>query len=161
MQIIRYLTAIFGICVHLSDAFTNPIKTRDGSDPFMVFYEGMYYLTTTTWKNIAITASPAIEGLKTATPKVVWSDNTPSRCCNVWAPEMHKIDGRWYIYYTASPSGSDFVQRLRVYVLQGGAEGPLSAPYTFASQITPPNYSQGMLDAVTKTSSDTPRDYDS
>lgn len=29
------------------DAFTNPIKSTDGSDPFMVYHEGYYYLTST------------------------------------------------------------------------------------------------------------------
>ncbi|KXX78313.1 Extracellular exo-alpha-(1-_5)-L-arabinofuranosidase [Madurella mycetomatis] len=137
-----------GAWTSFAHAFTNPIKTRDGSDPFIVYYDGMYYLTSTTWSNIVITASPTIEGLKTASPQVVWTDRNAARCCNVWAPEMHKVAGRWYIYYTAGPDVNDFVQRQRVWVLQGGTGDPLSAAYSFVSQITPPNYSQGMLDAT-------------
>ena len=56
--------------------FTNPLKTRDGSDPFMVHYEGYYYLLATTWSNVQITRATTISGLKTATPTVVWSDST-------------------------------------------------------------------------------------
>ncbi|KAF2458948.1 glycosyl hydrolase [Lineolata rhizophorae] len=143
-------TLLFGtlvvVCVAFTYAFTNPIKTQNGSDPQMVWWDGMYYLTTTTWSDIQITAAPTIEGLKTATPRTVWTDNDPSRCCNVWAPEMHMIDGRWYIYYTAGPSGDDYTGNQRTWVIQGGTEDPLSSEYTFLSQVVPPNYQQGMLD---------------
>ncbi len=40
-------------------------------------------LTTTTWTNIQITRATTINGLKTATPKVIWQDSTSSRCCNL------------------------------------------------------------------------------
>lgn len=51
--------------------------------------------------NIFITTShiwQTINGLKTATPKVVWKDSTASRCCSLWAPEIHFVDGSWYMY---------------------------------------------------------------
>jgi GH43 family beta-xylosidase len=38
-----------------------------------------------------------MNGLKSAAPKVVWSDNTASRCCNLWAPEIHMSFGKWYM----------------------------------------------------------------
>ncbi|KAG9017218.1 hypothetical protein FRB90_001328 [Tulasnella sp. 427] len=82
--------------------FTNPIKNPNGSDPFMVYDGGYYYLLTTTWTNVQITRATTVTGLKTATPKVVWTDSTSTRCCNVWAPEIHKIDGKWWLYYTAN-----------------------------------------------------------
>ncbi|KAG9041906.1 hypothetical protein FS837_011578 [Tulasnella sp. UAMH 9824] len=49
-------------------SFTNPIKTTNGSEPFMVYDGGYYYLLTTTWGNIQITRAPTIAGLKTAPP---------------------------------------------------------------------------------------------
>lgn len=133
--------------VSSSDGFTNPIKSRDGSDPQMAWYDGMYYLTTTTWTDIRITAAPTIEGLKTATPKVVWTDSNSRRCCNVWAPEMHRLNGRWYIYYTAGARGDRYVENQRTWVIQGGTGTPLDE-YTFLGQVQPPNYSAGMLDSV-------------
>ncbi|KIO29051.1 glycoside hydrolase family 43 protein, partial [Tulasnella calospora MUT 4182] len=63
--------------------FTNPIKNPNGSDPFMVYDGGYYYLLTTTWTNVQITRATTVTGLKTATPKVVWTDSTSTRCCNV------------------------------------------------------------------------------
>lgn len=73
--------------------FQNPLKNPNGSDPFMTHINGFYYLTTTGWDHIEITRATTIAGLKTATPKRVWTDGTASRCCNMWAPELHQVDG--------------------------------------------------------------------
>ena len=147
MRLFQSLVAVIAV-LPFTNAFTNPIRAHSGSDPHMVFSDGLYYLMTTTWRNLTIAASPTLEGLKTAPQKVVWKDTNPQRCCNMWAPELHKVEGRWYIYYTAGQNTTDYVPTQRVWVLRGGSESPLSEEYTFAGQITPPNYDQGMLDAV-------------
>ena len=40
--------------VNAAVTFTNPIKAVDGSDPFMVYDNGYYYLMTTTWNNVQV-----------------------------------------------------------------------------------------------------------
>lgn len=61
----------------------------------MTYSDGYYYLMTTTWTNLQITRAKTLEGLKTGETRVVWADVNPSRCCNVWAPELHKIDNTY------------------------------------------------------------------
>ena len=61
----------------------------------MTYSDGYYYLMTTTWTNLQITRAKTLEGLKTGETRIVWSDETASRCCNVWAPELHKIDNTY------------------------------------------------------------------
>lgn len=73
--------------------FTNPLKNPNGSDPFIVHDSGFYYLTTTTWTNVQITRATTIAGLKTAAATTVYSSTTSTRCCNIWAPEIHKVNG--------------------------------------------------------------------
>ena len=75
---------------------------------------GYYYLLTTTWTNISVSRAQTLNGLKTAAKKVVYSTTTGSRCCNVWAPEAHYLNGIWYIYYTAGNSADLNGQRLHV-----------------------------------------------
>uniref|UniRef100_A0A0W0GCB1 Telomerase activating protein est1 n=1 Tax=Moniliophthora roreri TaxID=221103 RepID=A0A0W0GCB1_MONRR len=99
----------------------NPIKASDGSDPFMVYHEGYYYLTTTTWNNIQLTRATTIAGLKTATPKVIWTDSTSSR---------QSKEGSWYIYYTAGTSGTFDNQRL--HVLKGSSNTIWDSTWSYA-----------------------------
>ncbi|KAM0421245.1 hypothetical protein ACHAPT_010967 [Fusarium lateritium] len=144
------LLTLVGLWSCLASGFTNPIKT--GSDPHIAYHDGMYYLTSTTWTDVRITAASTIEGLKTAESHVIWSDRSnPSRACNFWAPEIHKVGDHWYVYFSASVCNADWgivLPSLRVYVLEGGTENPLSADYDISGPIVPPNYNAGMLDAT-------------
>ncbi len=94
------LTAFHGLASCAS--FSNPLKPRDGSDPHIVHADGHYYLMTTTWSNLQITRAKTLEGLKSGETKVVWTDSNPSRCCNVWAPELHFINST-YVFHDPPP----------------------------------------------------------
>lgn len=112
--------------------FTNPLKPENGADPFMVYVGGYYYLlNTASHGHIRMIRATTLEGLKSGATKDIWSDSTPSRCCNLWAPEIHEINGTWHMYYTASPNNSS---NQRPYVLKGGTT-PWD-DYTFLGQLS-------------------------
>lgn len=77
------LLALSAVSTTLAASFTNPLRAKDGSDPFIVYSgDGYYYLLTTEWTNIQVTRSKTLGGLKTGETRVVWQDTTASRCCN-------------------------------------------------------------------------------
>lgn len=81
-----------------SPTFTNPLWK--GADPWIVKHEGMYYTCRSVGRGIQVTQSRFITRREHS--KVVWQ--TPDEGWNrrfVWAPELHHIDGKWYIYYAA------------------------------------------------------------
>ncbi|KKK25318.1 glycosyl hydrolase, family 43 [Aspergillus ochraceoroseus] len=127
-------TALLGCLSVLPSAFgwTNPIRNPGGSDPFVAYSGGYYYLLTTSWTNVEIARSTTVAGLKTAAKKVVYSSTTASRCCNVWAPEVHYLGGKWYIYFTAG--NADNLDGQRLHVLSGGRT-PWD-DYTYTGQLT-------------------------
>ncbi|MEP7292734.1 MAG: family 43 glycosylhydrolase, partial [Chloroflexota bacterium] len=89
----------------------NPLNAGSGADPWLTYYEGNYYLATTTGSSIlTMRMSPTIAGLKTAAPRQIYYETDPTRCCNMWAPEFHLLEGEdglhWYFYYTAGTSGT-------------------------------------------------------
>ncbi|KAK2810403.1 hypothetical protein FQN50_002892 [Emmonsiellopsis sp. PD_5] len=133
MLFYRFLLLLLASAASLVSAgeYSNPLKDPNGSDPHIVYADGYYYLTTTTWTDIQLTRATTIEGLKTGESKVVWQDSDPSRCCSVWAPELHEWDGIWYLYYTAGNNANLDGQRSRV--LQGGAN-PFDA-YTYHGEL--------------------------
>ncbi|KAK0446780.1 Arabinanase/levansucrase/invertase [Armillaria borealis] len=129
-------------------AFKNPIKSSDGSDPFIVYSDGYYYLTTTTWTDIQITRGTTMQELKDATPKVVWSDSTSSRCCNVWAPEIwwYAAESSWFIYYTAGVSGTFDDQYL--HVLKGSSTSIWDSEWSYEGRISIPNRDYWSIDGT-------------
>ena len=121
--------------------FRNPLNTTQGSDPFMAYHEGNYYLMATTWSSeLVMKKAPTINGLKTAKPVVVWRGDNPSRCCNFWAPEFYLLDGpngkHWYLYFTAGPRGTD-TSNQRNFVLESQGTDPMG-PYTLKARIYDP-----------------------
>lgn len=115
----KFLTALLGFASLFigASAITNPIRNPGGSDPFLVYTGGYYYLLTTTWTDVEIARATTVEGLKTATKKSVYSTTTASMCCNVWSPEVHYLGSTWYIYFTAGDA--DDLAGQRLHVLEG------------------------------------------
>lgn len=114
--------------------FRNPLLP-DGADPWLTFYDGWYYLSTTAGAEIRLRRARRLEDLKTAPDQVVWSDTTPTRFRDLWAQEFSLLDGpdglHWYLYYTAS-DGED--SHHRMYVCESAGTDPLG-PYTFKAQL--------------------------
>ncbi len=97
-QIIIVLSLVFNIVN--AQTFSNPIS--DLADPHIVHYEGYYYCTGTTGWSVGIKKAVTLEGLKSAPVQHIYNKGKGGPCCAYWAPEIHRIDGKWYIYYTAS-----------------------------------------------------------
>jgi hypothetical protein len=81
--------------------FTNPINPS--ADPWMLFHEGHYYLTTTQGNGLRMWKARTLAALKTASPVTVWTDDDPSRSHGIWAPEFHLINNRWYAMLWQAP----------------------------------------------------------
>ncbi len=114
--------------------FTNPINP--GPDPWMQFYKGNYYLTTTQGDRIRMWKGSTVAGLKTAEPVTVWKPDDPSRSAGIWAPEFHLIGGRWYLYFTAMASNRVDTTH-RMHVLESDGDDPLG-PYHYKGRLFDP-----------------------
>jgi GH43 family beta-xylosidase len=107
--------------------FTNPVGS--GADPWVVRHDGWYYLVESRNGGIYLHRSRKLPEIKTAEATRVWSaPATGWNRSNIWAPELHFIDGRWYIYYAAGESGPPFIHQ-RSGVLQSAGDDP-AGPYT-------------------------------
>ncbi len=118
--------------------FTNPLFPN-GADPWLEYWDGNYYLTTTTWTaELVMRKSPTLAGLADAKPVNVWSDTDPKRNANFWAFEFHRLKGpngfRWYVMYTAGEDGTLDNQHLNV--LESVGDDPMG-PYEYKAPIMP------------------------
>ncbi|MFI6376109.1 family 43 glycosylhydrolase [Streptomyces sp. NPDC050546] len=129
--------------------YTNPLKSAKGADPWLTYHDGDYYLITTTFTGIlAMRKSPTLAGLATAPSVQVWSDTTATRDTNIWAPEIHFLNGRWYLYYSAGQSGVACCDSQRTHVLESAGADPMG-PYTYKGSLTGSNLTPGgwLIDA--------------
>ncbi|MBE1491049.1 family 43 glycosylhydrolase [Plantactinospora soyae] len=120
--------------------FTNPLKVR-GPDPWLTYYEGYYYLATTTWNNtVTMRRSRTLGGLSTAPDTLLFTLARPNGAGTMWAPEFHLLDGpsgrRWYFYYTAGREPFNLGSQ-RIHVLESAGLDPMG-PYTFKADMLDP-----------------------
>jgi len=119
--------------------FTNPLVTsRDSADPWMVYHRGFYYFTATLdpGGGIWVWRSRTLAGLDSGVKVKVHTPDAKERARQIWAPELHLIGDRWYIYYTAS-DGVD--ENHRLYVLESRGRDPLG-PYSFKARVYDPGH---------------------
>jgi GH43 family beta-xylosidase len=88
--------------------FTNPVW--DGADPWMVKAGETYYYCFSS--NNAIVVSKSKKLTQQGETKTIWKapEKGWNRAC-IWAPEIHFIDGRWYVYYAAGELGPPFIHQ--------------------------------------------------
>ena len=105
-------------------AFTNPLFA--GGDPWVTRVDGVYYYSASDCAVAAICLkqSRSLSGLARAPWVGVWNppDKNGPNSRQIWAPEIHHLAGRWYIYYAADDGDND---RHRLYVLDSDRpDGP-------------------------------------
>lgn len=120
----------------ISGVFYNPLL-EPGADPAMVRHNGTYYLLQGDQYNnhdLVIRKSASVEGLRDAPPTTLWR-HPPcpgAACTEVWAPELQRIRGQWWIFFTgASDVGNG--RSHRMFALRGRTDDP-SGPYDFLGE---------------------------
>jgi GH43 family beta-xylosidase len=98
---------------------------------------GTYYFTGSVpeYDRLVVRGAPTIEGLATAEESVIWRRPTSGKMGgHIWAPELHRIGGRWYIYFAAGDAGE--VVRIRTYVMESALDDPRDpAGWTLKGQL--------------------------
>ncbi|WNO53559.1 glycoside hydrolase family 43 protein [Stakelama saccharophila] len=109
--------------------FTNPLLPS-GPDPWITQVDGTYYYTHTTRDRIALWRTDDIADLKDAEHAVVWTPpKTGPNAHLIWAPELHRIDGKWFLYYSATASGHKDDLHRGVFVLENDSADPLTGEW--------------------------------
>ena len=100
------------------------------ADPYVLNQGGKWYFTASVpeYDRIALRAADSLEGLRDAAETVVWrAHESGDMSQHIWAPELHFLDGRWYIYFAASRK--DDIWALRPWVLRCEGDDPVVGPW--------------------------------
>jgi GH43 family beta-xylosidase len=115
---------------------TNPVVSQRADAHIVKHTDGYYYFTATVpeYDRIVLRRATTIQGLSTAPETVIWRKHASGVMgAHIWAPEIHFIDGRWYVYFAAGASND--IWAIRMYVLEGTGANPLTATWTEKGQI--------------------------
>ncbi|WP_062516276.1 glycoside hydrolase family 43 protein [Demequina gelatinilytica] len=129
----------------MPDPIPNPIVLQR-ADPCVLRHEGMYYFTGSypLYDRIVLRRAATLEDLQAAPEVTIWSkpDQGPQSSL-IWAPEIHRVNGAWYIYYAAAPNmdvtfdvpDADDTFNHRVYCLECLDDDPLTGTWTEKGQV--------------------------
>ena len=126
----------------LLDAFRER-RPFPGQDPWIVAHQGSLLLVQSAGGNrrIVVKRFRDLDHLKWNVETVIWPSRGQSpHYHQVWAPELHELDGRWYVYFSATDGQ---LADHRTYVLV--ADDPLG-PYEELGPVRDPSHDVWAID---------------
>jgi GH43 family beta-xylosidase len=95
-----------------SAQFHNPIADFSWPDPYCYLHrDGFYYMPKTTHTGIALYKSSSLTNWRNAEMSQIYL--APQGLMNLWAPEIHFVNGNWYLYF-ALDNGDNANHRMYV-----------------------------------------------
>jgi len=117
---------------------SNPL-VRQRADAQISRVGGWFYLTGSVpeYDRLVLRRAKTIAGLTDAAEVVLWRRPASGRMAGyIWAPEIHLIDGSWYVYFAAGDSDDKF--RIRTYVLKGAGANPMATTWSVLGKLETP-----------------------
>ncbi len=119
-----------------AETFTNPLL-QSGADPWAIYRDGYYYYMHTTGRNLTIWKTRSLPDLNRAEKKVVWTPPaTGPYSKGIWAPELHFLQGKWYIYFAADDGRN---ANHRLWVLENDSADPLRGDWVMKGKLADPS----------------------
>ncbi len=122
-------------------AIQTKIFIADRADPYVMRgSDGYYYFTASYpmygeqdpegYDRVILRRAKTIDGLKDAEEKVIWDEKDSDTAFRfIWAPELHEINGKWYVYFAASGE-SDNVWDINCHVIACEGKNPYEDSWT-------------------------------
>ncbi|MFX4305687.1 family 43 glycosylhydrolase [Exiguobacterium sp. A1_3_1] len=111
------------------------------ADPWVYLHsDGYYYFTASVpeYDRIELRRATSLHELKDVEAVTAWvKPDTGPMSDLIWAPELHHIRGKWYLYFAAAKS-REIVNGLfdhRMFVLENGSDNPLEGEWIERGQI--------------------------
>ncbi|RCH53778.1 hypothetical protein DJ568_16205 [Mucilaginibacter hurinus] len=122
--------------MNLDDYFYNSIL-QDGPDPWVVEKDNVYYYMNTTGSNLIIRKVSKMSDMR------VWGWGTvvftppagTSYSKRLWAPELHFLNNKWYIYFAASYTDGENDLSHRMHVLENASADPTQGTWNYIGEM--------------------------
>ncbi len=105
----------------------NEVWIAKRADPYVIKHKnGKYYFTASLpgYEGIALREADSLAGLAEAEEVIIWNKHdTGEMSEHIWAPELHYLNEKWYIYFAAGEK--DDVWKIRPFVLECQGQNPI------------------------------------
>jgi GH43 family beta-xylosidase len=129
--------------VSTDSVFENPLLST-GPDPWVIQQDTNYYYTNTFGNKIAIFKTSKMSQLKNAKLTTIWTPPvTGAYSQDIWAPEMHFIQNKWYVYFAADDGSND---NHRIYAIENSSSDPLSGTWIFDGKVADTAHDRWAID---------------
>lgn len=121
-------------------SYCNPI-VLERADPWVYKHtDGYYYFTGSVpgYQSIELRRAKKLEDLQDGETVTVWQAPASGLMSQlIWAPEIHYINDKWYIYFAASDDGSarNSKHHHRMFVIENEHADPLTNQWTEKGQV--------------------------
>lgn len=110
------------------------------ADPHISRHDGRYCFTASVpeYDRVILRSAPTLAGLAAAHERTLWTAPAEGPASSlVWAPELHRIGGTWFVYFAAAPSREirDGLFQHRMYALRCDAADPMQGDWRFAGRV--------------------------
>ena len=116
-----------------SQTFNNPILPS-GADPYSTYHNGYYYYANAAGGNrLELKKTKNLALLKDAEKKTIWiAPPNTMHSKELWAPEIHHINNKWYVYYGADDGDNN---NHKMYALENDSADPMDGEWTFKGKV--------------------------
>lgn len=100
------------------------------ADPFICRHNGKYYFTASVpaYDRIILRSADTLAGIADAEEVTIWEKHASGiMSAHIWAPELHYLDGKWYIYFAGGEKEN--IWKIRPYVLECADENPVTGTW--------------------------------
>lgn len=116
------------------------IFIKDRADPFVTKgSDGYYYFTASYpmygrddpegYDRVILRRAKSIDALANAEEKVIWDEKDSQTAFRfIWAPEIHEINGKWYVLFAASGSNEN-VWNIDCHIIMCSGNDPYNDPW--------------------------------
>lgn len=114
---------------YLKTAWNTPFIPQR-ADPYIRLIDGRWYFTASVpaYDCIILRCADTLEGLRNAPETQVWHAHESGEMSrHIWAPELHRLDGCWYLYFAAGERDDPW--KIRPWVLRCREEDPTTGKW--------------------------------
>ena len=109
----------------------NKVWIAQRADPYVYRHtDGKYYFTASVpaYDRIVLRCADSLGALAEAPEKTVWlCHESGPMSFHIWAPELHYVFGKWYIYFAGGEKEN--IWNIRPYVLECQSDDPMAGPW--------------------------------